>query len=102
MRVRPITPKEALKARAVPIEHVLEVFNELIAQRAEATTFFTIDEREVLDLLQPKFPTDLRDTISTWLDIEPTYKAAGWRVDYSKGIGAASPFWTFRPKGDGK
>jgi len=88
----PIKPSEIedRKASTIPSE-VFDSFNELIAERWDGhQSKFT--QAEVLTLIVMKLQmTTYQSTIDKtaifkrkWLDVEPLYRQAGWKVDYDK------------------
>lgn len=88
----PIKPKEVQgkKTSKIP-EPVFEAFNELIVQEWNGhSSNFTL--REVADLAVKKLKdTGEYEEMSRqylydhgWLDVEPAYRKAGWKVDFDK------------------
>lgn len=88
----PIKPKEvqSKKTSSIP-EEVFEAFNELIVEQWNGSSSnFTL--REVADLAVTKLKAneeyasitrqDLYDR--KWLDVEPAFRKAGWKVNFDK------------------
>lgn len=76
-----ITPEDADKARekSIPPE-VFEAFNELIVADLDAYGTATVRQCDVEKAIRAKIGTiEMR-----WLDVESSYRAAGWRVEYDK------------------
>lgn len=86
MKGRPITPAEvvAKKTENIPPE-VFEVFNDLIAERWDGHRA-TIYQKDIVARLKAKLPEERRSQIFErhWLDVEPSYRKAGWTVVYDK------------------
>jgi len=80
---RPITPNEVVEAKiaAVP-DAVFEVFNDLIAKAWNGRSA-TVFQKDVVDTLEMDYAF-ARDDIydNHWLDVEPAYIEAGWKVEY--------------------
>lgn len=78
---RPITPQEIHSQ--IPDE-VIEIFNTLIFTRWRAgRAYFRQDE--VVDLICAKLQISSDEVFARGLlDVEPIFKAAGWKVDYEK------------------
>jgi hypothetical protein len=86
----PITPDEAaaLKVNATP-EGVYEAFNELIAKHYVKGQS-VIKQKEIVKLILKKLGksfTEQQIYDNRWLDIEPEYRAKGWKVKFD------SPGW---------
>lgn len=89
MPVRPIGPvrpeeAEALCTEQIP-ETVFEVFNGLIAQnlqRGEATVL----QDDVLEQLQERGFNRAEVFRQKWLDVEESYREAGWQVKYDRPV----------------
>lgn len=83
MAVKPITPSEVTKVKATALpEEVLEVWNAAIAA-AWTGHDAVIKQTEIAGSLAARMDCS-RDDVYTnhWLDIEPVYRAAGWKVVY--------------------
>jgi hypothetical protein len=88
MSVKAITPDEALKSKFenhVPDE-VLEAANECIAKNLNSYGISKFTQTDLVDLILEKMPEMNQDRIfkEKWLDLEPFYRAAGWKVVYDK------------------
>lgn len=98
---RPITPAEAAtyKAKKLPQE-VLEAWNKLIAQNFDGKVSRVLQADAVAAIQRATDCTGGFIARAGWLDIEPMYEAAGWRVEYDKpGYNESYPAtFTFRPK----
>jgi hypothetical protein len=83
--VAPITPDEVAKKKSesIPAE-VIEAFNELIAQNFNGHSACVL-QKEAAALAADKLgvSTDVLYK-NHWLDVEDTFRAAGWDVDYDK------------------
>lgn len=84
MSVQPIKPEEVtgIKEKTIP-DAVFEIFNELIVQHF-GNGYSIIRQKEVVGLLVERGFN--REEIFTkgWLDIEPIYRKAGWKVVFDK------------------
>jgi hypothetical protein len=81
----PITPDEVidLKQGQIP-DSVFEVFNRLIAENFSGKSA-VVKQGDVLHILVDEFHMDRQEVFDRhWLDVEPTYEAAGWKVVYDK------------------
>jgi hypothetical protein len=86
MPAQAITPEEAIMAKfekCLPEEVVLAA-NELIASRLDSDISARFTLNELIEAIQKKLPDVDRQTmvVGKWLDIEPFYQAAGWKVVY--------------------
>lgn len=104
---KPITPREARAAArdSIPLE-VFEAFNELLAEHG-ANAPITIRQEEVVDRIIEKMNRGVAVKVTRamifdrhWLDIEDTYRDAGWSVEYDKPAYCEDyeAYWTFKPK----
>lgn len=84
--VKPISPDEVGQQKTTQIPgEVFAAFNEVIAKHwSEGVSEFTQDE--VLANIVARMPSTQRHEVLTnrWLDVEDSYRAAGWIVDYEK------------------
>lgn len=80
----PIRPDDVagMKGKMIP-DAVIEAFNEIIAQHYYNGTA-TFKQQDIVARIVQKGIK--RDDIFTnhWLDIEPIYRAAGWKIFYDK------------------
>ena len=86
--VQPITPDEAVqrKSEGLP-DYVLEGFNEMISRRIDTQKRARFTQNEVIDVILGLAPEHVtRHTLfeNKWLDVEKTYRDAGWHVKYDK------------------
>jgi hypothetical protein len=77
---KPITPDEAESGKHIPDE-VFEAFNELIAEGDG-----DVLQKDVVLRILAKIPDTTREQIfkKGWLNVEPAYRKAGWKVTYDK------------------
>jgi hypothetical protein len=99
---KPITPAEAAQSSESSIPAaVFMAFNKLLGERYDRGGIH-IDEKEVVALILKGDPALTADELykRKWLDVEPLYRKAGWKVDYDKpGYNETyDPSWTFTPK----
>jgi hypothetical protein len=85
--IKPITPAEVkkLRVRSIP-PGVFEVVNELITSKyvvSSERAYFTQDEL-VLNLVAACGYSRQEIYDNNWLDFEPSYREAGWKVEYDK------------------
>jgi hypothetical protein len=90
MPVKPIKPSDvvAKKQASVP-DFVLEVFNGLIAKNFDGSSARFTQDAAVAAILEatdgdPVPVTRARIFENHWLDVEPIYEKAGWKVEYDK------------------
>jgi hypothetical protein len=101
-RSGPITPSETESAKKNHIpEVVFEAFNELIAKHyrnGEAR----FKQEDVVKLVRSKHDTTSVSQmyLDHWFDVESSYEASGWKVEYDKpGFCETYPAtWTFTKK----
>lgn len=83
---KPISPSEvvALKTERIP-PAIFDAFNSMIAKHWDGRAA-TFEQRAVVDEILERFKGTTREDIfnSKWLDVEESYRAAGWRVDYDR------------------
>ncbi len=89
----PISPKDVGGARAAAIpEEVFQAFNELIVRKWDGSRSRVL-EKEAVDLAAAKLKAAGRGDVEScrsslyengWLDVEASYRRAGWRVEYDK------------------
>lgn len=82
--IGPISPREARLVSGAPIpQAVFDVFNELLAARY--SSLIRITQAEVVALLVARNGYDRADIFRNgWLDVDQTYRNAGWAVRYDK------------------
>jgi len=78
--VRPITPKDVAeeKLRKIP-DVVIEVVNQLLKENIRDGSA-TISEEDIVDRLVEKGVDPNEIYKCGWLDFEPIYRNAGWKV----------------------
>ncbi len=84
MTVKPITPGEVAKQKEGQFpEEVFQAFNEIIAANyVDGRANFTQDAVVTLMISKGLVKEDIYD--NNWLDVEPVYEKAGWKVEYDK------------------
>lgn len=87
MRQGPISPVEIaeLKEALIP-EAVFAVFNELIAQNVTPHGVSKVLQDEVVARLEARGMSRHDLYKNHWLDVEPSYEAAGWDVQYERPV----------------
>lgn len=84
--MKPITPDEARQQKLTRIpDEVIESVNELIIEKLNSSNFASFTQDELINRILTK--SDLtRDELfkKNYLDVEPIYQNAGWRVEYDK------------------
>lgn len=105
MVVKPITPVEAKKAKQVRVfpDGVIRAFNELIAaslSNGEATVYQKTVVKKICEYMECDAD---RVFAERWLDVEPVYRKAGWKVFYDKPVGWGGDnyeaHWDFTKRG---
>jgi len=81
----PIKPSEVAGAKTDSIpDAVFDVFNELIV-REMGSYCATVDQNEVVRLIATRIGCTQRAVYDNrWLDVEDSYRAAGWKVEYDR------------------
>lgn len=100
---KPITPDEVdgQKAAQIP-DPVFVAFNDLIARHWDGYEA-VVRQKDILEKICRTLQVDETTVLLRhYLDVEGTYRDAGWDVTYDKpGIGEAyDPFFTFRRNKD--
>ena len=103
--IRPITPREVEKKRGSIPDEVIEACNILILKRYSKPGFkITFNEiiQFAMELMVEDEKVVERETffIQGWLDIEPFYRKAGWKVSCTTSDWGESfdPFFWFTKK----
>lgn len=79
----PITPAQADAVACVPLpQSIVNVFNELITETLGTSCSSAISSLLVFDRLKMHGIDPEHAAHQGWLDIAPTYRAAGWEVEY--------------------
>lgn len=84
---KPISPSEALKAKGEHIPSVVfEVFNDHIARNLRPQNRVSIVNQNAIieDLVAIHNLCKLDIINNKWLDVEDSYRNAGWKVAYDK------------------
>lgn len=85
----PISPNDANLAKTASIpEDVFDAFNTLIGQNWNGQCA-TVYQDDVLDAIQQAGYTADEIFNKKWMDVEPSYRDAGWKVSYDSPIGYA-------------
>lgn len=86
MSGRPIKPSEVVTAKngTIPPE-VFDAFNECIGRHWSGRESVVLQDEVVANILK-RMPSATRGDVfdSNWLDVEPSYRAEGWSVEYDK------------------
>jgi hypothetical protein len=83
--IKPITPSEAGLGQNKP-DFVIKAFNEVITKNFKNGSS-RVTQEQALAAIQDHCPHAMRreDIFAAgWLDVEPNFRAAGWRVEYDK------------------
>lgn len=83
---KPITPGEvvSLKTDSIP-GAIFEAFNAMIAKHWDGHAASFEQRAVVAEILQRFGGTTSEDIFANkWLDVEESYRAAGWRVEYDR------------------
>lgn len=88
MPVKPLSPKEVQEKQIDNIpDFIIEAVNELIAQKIGDNDSVNITQSAIMELALKKAPEGTTRQViydNNWMDIEPLFRKAGWRVDYDK------------------
>lgn len=85
MKIKPITPNEVgkLKSDLLP-PAVIEVFNESIAKNWNGKSA-KVYQNDVADAIASKLDITRQNVYDMhYLDVEPIYESAGWKIIYEK------------------
>lgn len=91
MSVKPITPDEALslKVEALPAE-IIETVNTMLAEQVSISCRATLLQKEICERAIQLFAQRGKIVTSSeiydrkWMDFEPAFRQAGWKVVYDK------------------
>lgn len=88
MPVKPFSPQEAREAlkKNLP-DYVIEAVNQLLAEKIGSSSYITLMQDEVLDLIMELSNGEVtRDEVIKrhYLDFEGVYRDAGWKVTYDR------------------
>lgn len=85
MTVKPITPDEILDARqAIIPDEVITVFNEMIVENWR-DGYADVDQDDVVTRIAARMNVERQVIFDKgWIDIEPIFRKAGWKVMYDK------------------
>lgn len=84
--VKPISPEDAVKKKqeAIPA-FVIQAFNEVIIANISDSGYANFKQDEVLRVVMSKGGVSSKEVFEKgWLDVEPIFRKAGWKVDYDK------------------
>ena len=87
---KPITPTEATTAREILATSdipptVIEVFNELIVEYLDGFGRARIEQMVAANRVAARLGMTRREVYDRhWLDVEPVFEEAGWKVRYYK------------------
>ena len=84
----PIKPKDIVSAKKESMpDQVIEAFNELIAEKWDGSSS-TVKQSDAVKRIISKFGWDKTQSNELfdnhWLDVEPIFRKAGWKVEYDK------------------
>lgn len=87
MAVKPITPQEALDMKITSIpDVVIETVNAMLAEKMTKSGHITLLQKDIVERICLADKTLHKGLIYDrgWLDFEPFYEAAGWKIVYDK------------------
>jgi hypothetical protein len=91
MAVQPISPQEALDLKITTIpDEVIEVVNQMLTERMTKRGSVTLLQKDIVANVMLRMSTSGARVTSNaiyenhWLDFEPFYEKAGWKVQYDK------------------
>lgn len=87
MAVQPISPQEALALKITNIpDVVIETVNKMLAEKMTKNPRIVLLQKDICDRICAVAPGLNKNLIyaSGWLDFEPFYEKAGWKVVYDK------------------
>jgi hypothetical protein len=91
MAVQPITPQEALELKITTIpDEVIEVVNQMLAERMTKNPRIFLLQKDIVANVILRMSTTGKVVTSRmiydnhWMDFEPFYEKAGWKVVYDK------------------
>lgn len=87
MAVQPISPQEALDLKITSIpDVVIETVNQMIAEKMTKRPHIVLLQKDICDRICAASPGLHNSEIYAkgWLDFEPFYEKAGWKVVYDK------------------
>lgn len=95
--IKPISPEQAAEKKLASIpEFVIDAVNELLIEGASTGSYRVIlNQSEVVTRIITKANEEAADSLITkieraevfdrgWLDFEPLFRRAGWKVDYDR------------------
>ncbi len=81
-RTLPIKPSTVVKQKTNNIpDAVFEIFNQLIVENFNGQSA-TVMQKDVMNLIRKKIPNPREAFGKGWLDVEDSYRSAGWKVKY--------------------
>jgi hypothetical protein len=87
MAVEPISPQGALDLKITNIpDVVIETVNMMLAEKMTKSGYVTLLQKDICDRICAASPGLHNSMIYSngWLDFEPFYEKAGWKVEYDK------------------
>jgi len=81
---KPITPKKAIGNRVELPDAVVEVWNQLIEKNLRGSSA-TVTQNEAASALAKQLKVTRQHVFDAgWLECEPMFRKAGWKVKYDK------------------
>jgi hypothetical protein len=101
MAVNPISPQEALDLKITDIpDVVIETVNKMLIEKMTKSGHIVLLQKDICDRICAASPGMTKSVIyaNNWLDFEPFYEKAGWKVAYDKPAYCESyePTFTFK------
>lgn len=87
MAVQPISPQEALDSKITSIpDVVIETVNRMLAEKMTRGGYINLLQKDIVERICAASPGLHRSEVFNkgWLDFEPFYEKAGWKVQYDK------------------
>lgn len=107
MSIKPISPQEALdlKISAIPDE-IVEAVNQMLSEKMTTYGRVVLLQKDICDRARQLFAQRGQAVTSSeiydkkWMDFEPLFRDAGWKVEYDKPAYCESyePNFTFSRK----
>jgi hypothetical protein len=88
MAVQPISPSEAIERKITMIpDFVIETVNEMLAEQATKNPYIVLRQDEIIKRIMARVGHQITKGElyeKKWLDFEPLYEKAGWKIEYDK------------------
>lgn len=85
--MKPLSPSQVSRKAQVSIpDYVIDAINILLIKEYRNGSIITLQQKDILKEIQKVYPkVNINEVFERgWMDFEPSFRKAGWKVSYDK------------------